>query len=95
MIIIAKINPETTPAAGRVISQDEPICARILQLIDLRPPPETRPTAAVLPVMQWVELTGMPSLEQVKTVNEVPSETEKPREGDMKVMLLPRVAMTR
>lgn len=79
----ANIKPETIPAAGRVATHPAKTPSKRRQLRDLNPPPDMRPMAEVAPVMQWVDETGRPILEQVKMVIEVPISAEKPRVGDM------------
>lgn len=64
------------------------------QLTERRSPLHSA-TPMVDPVMHMVVETGRPYCDARMTVIEAPSSMEKPREGDMSVILLPRTFMLR
>ena len=53
--------------------------------------PEHKPTPTVAPVIHWVVETGRARRVAMKTVTADPSSMEKPRHGEWRVNLLPRL----
>ena len=63
---------------GTVINAQAMMLPNTFQLTARRD--RSHPTATTEPTMQWVVLTGRPTLEQIKTVHAVPSPIQKPLE---------------
>jgi len=62
------------------------ICSQLTALN----PPDMTPTPAVAPTIHMVVDTGIPNWEARMTVMEAPNSIEKPRDGEWRVILLPR-----